>query len=82
VLFERIFIGLYETRPDSFGAIAFFDVMKSPPRVGPPKATLTLADVVSEIRSSYDERNNPVFRWADAPAEHVEPPPAEDEAEE
>lgn len=82
VLFERVFIGLYETRPERFGDVVFFDVMESPPRVGPPGKSLRLADVVAEIGSTYDERNNPVFKWADAPPEHVEPPPAEDDPEE
>lgn len=69
MLFERVFIGLYETEASSLGSIAFMDVMTAPPRVGRPARTLPLEAVVSEIVAEYDRRNNPTFTWADGLAD-------------
>lgn len=65
-LFERVFIGLYDTTPAQFGTVGFFDVMTAPPRNGRPARLLTFAELVQEIRTTYDLRNSPVFEWADA----------------
>jgi hypothetical protein len=69
--FERVFIGLY----DASGNVAFFDVEKAPPKARPPRPseTMDLDDVMTSIRSTYDLRNSPPFRWADDPAEETEP---------
>lgn len=75
-LFERVFIGLYETEPEERGRVVFFDVMQAPPRNGRPRTTLSFKQVIDEIVSTYDKRNHPVFEWADAEPEHVTPPPA------
>jgi hypothetical protein len=71
LLFERVFIGLYETGEVGFGDVAFFDVMEAPPRRGRPAKTLTFDEVVVEITRTYDLRNNPQFQWADAAPEAV-----------
>jgi hypothetical protein len=80
VLFERVFIGLYEgTEPASRGQIGFFDVMKAPPRHGRPRSTLNFRQLIDEIIETYDNRNNPAFQWADAEPERVSPPSADEE---
>jgi hypothetical protein len=71
LLFERVFIGLYETGKPRFGEVAFFDVMDAPPKRGRPKKTLTFDEVIGEIVETYDARNRPQFRWADAEPEPV-----------
>jgi hypothetical protein len=84
-LFERVFIGLYETDADRFGDVAFFDVIEAPRKHGRPTRTLTFAELVEEIRRTYDERNSPVFEWADAAPEILSEPvtdPDEDSEEE
>jgi hypothetical protein len=65
-LFERFFIGLYEHQGGKKGDLAFVDVMSPPPRNRRPTSseTLTLQDVLAEIRTTYDARNNPPFVWA------------------
>jgi hypothetical protein len=75
-LFERVFIGLYETEQEKRGEVVFFDVMDAPPRNGRPRTTLSFAQVIAEIIATYDKRNHPVFEWADAEPERVTPPPA------
>lgn len=66
-LFERIFIGLYETQGPNRGEIAFFDVAEPPPRAGRPRddKLLSFAGLVAEIKTTYDERNNPPFEWVE-----------------
>jgi hypothetical protein len=66
-LFERIFIGLYESEGTNRGDVDFFDVEEAPPRSGPPRSTklLSFEDVITEIKKTYDERNNPPFEWAE-----------------
>lgn len=77
VLFERVFIGLYEALdPIRRGEIGFFDVMDAPPRRGRPRSMFGFADMIREIEETYDNRNNPPFDWADAEPERVSPPTA------
>lgn len=77
VLFERVFIGLYEVAdPSKRGEIGFFDVTYAPPRRGRPRSLLSFSEMVHEIEEAYDNRNNPPFEWADAEAERVSPPTA------
>jgi hypothetical protein len=73
-LFERVFIGLYDTNEATFGDVGFFDVMTAPPRNGKPADLLTFDGIVDQIRRTYDERNSPEFEWADAPAEAIVEP--------
>lgn len=83
-LFEAVFIGLYDTSPDRFGDVIFFDVTKAPPKASRPKDPLSFAELVEEIRKTYDERNSPTFEWADAEEEVLTEPvidPDADEAE-
>ena len=70
-LFERVFIGLYDTSPESFGTGGFFDVMDAPPRNGRPAKVLGLAELMQRIQDTYDARNSPVFEWADAGADRL-----------
>jgi hypothetical protein len=80
VLFERVFIGLYEgAEPTKRGEIGFFDVMKAPPRRGRPRSTLGFRQLIDKIIETYDTRNNPRFEWADAEPERVSPPSAGEE---
>jgi len=81
MLFERVFIGLYDTAPENFGRVTFFDVRNRPRRNGRPRETLTFAELLGEIVKAYDERNNPPMEWDDAPTEHV-PLSVEDEDDE
>jgi hypothetical protein len=70
-LFERVFIGLYDTSPTSFGAVGFFDVGMAPPRRGRPARLMSLEGCLREIRAAYDERNSTQFVWADGPTEEA-----------
>lgn len=66
-LFERFFIGLYEhANAERYGETMFMDVMRPPPRDRRPVPTeaLTLEQVIDEIVSTYNERNDPPFTWA------------------
>jgi len=66
-LFERIFLGLYETDPKR-GDIWFFDVAESPPFAARPKKLMLDWDrVIAEITNVYEIRNDPPFRWSDRP---------------
>jgi hypothetical protein len=83
-LFERMFIGLYDTTAEQFGRVGFFDVMDAPPRKGRPARLLTFAELVQRIQDTYDARNSPVFEWADSPADRLTEPvtePDEDESD-
>lgn len=66
-LFERMFVGLYEHTGPTRGNVVFFDVMDDPPRKGPPDPSRTFVydAMIAEIVRTYDERNNPAFRWSD-----------------
>jgi hypothetical protein len=78
MLFERIFIGLYDTTPESFGTVGFFDVLNAPPKTGRPKVLMSLSDVMASIVATYNARNSPSFEWADThEVEVVKEPPVE-----
>lgn len=66
-LFERIFVGIYESVGANRGDVVFFDVRTPPPRLGRPNdaAVLTWDQLIEEIRSEYQDRNGAIFRWAD-----------------
>ncbi len=56
-LFERLFIGVYETDPVSFGAVEFFDVLK---HVDLEKGTGSLfGAVLKDIEAAFVGRNRP-----------------------
>jgi hypothetical protein len=76
LLFERVFIGLYDTAEETFGNVGFFDVTTAPPKHGRPRKLLTWQEMVEEIVRTYDERNRPPFQWADAEEEPVTDLPA------
>ncbi len=78
MLFERIFIGLYDTDERRYGKVTFFDVMNAPPKRGRPTGTMSFADVVKAITSTYDERNKPSFQWAEGETEPVTLPGPEE----
>jgi hypothetical protein len=65
MLFERVYIGLYETDDAAFGKMVFLDVASAPPRSGPPQTPLSFLEVVKGIVAAYDERNKPPFAWAE-----------------
>lgn len=67
--FERVFLGPYETNPDRFGEVGFFDVMTPPPKRGRPDRLLSIQGLVSEVTSTYDLRNSPPFIWAEGEVE-------------
>jgi len=79
MLFERVFIGLYETAETAFGEVGFFDVMTPPPRRGRPRAMLGMGELIGEIVATYDHRNAPPFLWDDGVEEIPAPPEADDE---
>lgn len=81
-LFERVFIGLYDTDPHRFGEVIFFDVKRAPPKSGRPKDPLSFAELVDEIRRTYDARNSPIFEWADSEEEVLTQPLTDPDAEE
>jgi hypothetical protein len=82
LLFERVFIGLYDAAEgETFGTLRFFDVASKPPRRGRPASAMNLSELVQTIVDTYDRRNSPRFEWADAEAEKVTSPPAEDDDE-
>lgn len=68
MLFERVFIGLYDTAAETFGDLCFFDVANAPPRRGKPENTMSFDELIKAIISTYDSRNNPEFTWADGDA--------------
>jgi hypothetical protein len=80
MLFERVFIGLYEAEAAAFGRVGFFDVMSPPPRRGRPRTLMGFDDLLGEIIGTYDHRNAPPFAWADG-TEEIPEPPDEDEEE-
>jgi len=83
MLFERVFVGLYDVSDTNFGAVGFFDVMAPPPKHGRPKVLLKLDNVVEAIVETYDARNRPEFQWEDSEPEPVSlPAPDADDDEE
>ena len=82
MLFERVFLGLYETSDDHFGEVSFFDVMSAPPRSGRPGSRMAFEELAQSILETYDRRNSPRFEWADAEAEKVTAPPVAEDDEE
>ncbi|MBA1158672.1 hypothetical protein [Microvirga mediterraneensis] len=66
MLFERVFIGLYDTDPATFGETYFVDVTSPPPWSGRPRSSLSFDEVVSAIIAEYDRRNKPEFIWESA----------------
>lgn len=70
-LFERVFIGLYESEGESRGAVRFFDVENSPPRNGRPSrsATLSLSEFVTEVVGEVHRRNRFAPTWAESEEE-------------
>jgi hypothetical protein len=82
ILFERAFIGLYETETRTFGEVAFFDVMNAPPKSGRPFMLMNFDELIGEIVKTYDQRNKPAFQWAEGESEPVTLPDAEDVEEE
>jgi hypothetical protein len=77
MLFERVFIGLYDTEPATLGDTLFLDVMTPPPWRGKPTEALTFDAVIKEIVSVYDSRNNPAFTWASGEALEISEAPFE-----
>ncbi|HWE75544.1 MAG TPA: hypothetical protein VG328_20460, partial [Stellaceae bacterium] len=79
LLFERVFIGLYDNSPGpDYGNVFFFDVVAPPPKQGRPAVAsrLTFDQLIGAITSVYDARNQPPFEWADAEAEPLSLPGA------
>ncbi|MGJ4940951.1 hypothetical protein ACQR1W_10300 [Bradyrhizobium sp. HKCCYLS1011] len=76
MLFERVFIGLYDTDEATNGRVGFFDVMNAPPKRGRPASLISFAELVAEIVSTYDARNSPPFHWAEGEVEETPEPPA------
>lgn len=64
-LMEGVFIGVYSTKEETFGTVRFFDVKDDPPKRGEPRTVLSFRDVLKEITTLYDVRNNPKFTWAE-----------------
>lgn len=66
-LFERVFIALYERENPRRGEAVFFDVMTAPPKNRRPRTDeiITFGDFIEQIKLTYDERNDPPFKWAD-----------------
>lgn len=66
--FERFFIGLYELDgKQRCSRVSFFDVQHAPPRARRPnpKEVFSYEEVLREILSTFDDRNDPPFVWAD-----------------
>lgn len=80
-LFEAVYIGLYDTDPERFGEVGFFDVGKAPPKSGRPRALMGFPELLQDIKGVYDGRNSPVFEWADAEPEVLSQPVTPEDAE-
>lgn len=77
MLFEGIFIGLYDAIPGTkFGDVAFFDVLDKPTRSGQPRKLMSFDELIRRITEIYDSRNQPLFEWDDAQPEPLALPPA------
>jgi len=81
MLFERVFLGLYDTSPETLGDVVFVDVLWPPPWSGKPLSVLSFDGVIREIVDEYDTRNNPRFTWADKGADKSTTPDEEPESE-
>lgn len=77
MLFEQVFIGLYDPSEANFGHVGFFDMNDPPPKKGPPGKLMTLSELAKAITDTYDDRNAPKFQWADAPEEEITSPPTD-----
>ncbi|MFF0815258.1 hypothetical protein ACFYVR_08905 [Rhodococcus sp. NPDC003318] len=66
-LFERVFIGLYESDGDDRGAVRFFDVEEPPPRNGRPTRaqTLSFEEFTDVVRGEVERRNRFAPTWSD-----------------
>jgi hypothetical protein len=56
-LFELVFIGTYDTSPNTFGNTSFFETTTEPPDRGMPTTTLSFSEVLARINRAYDERD-------------------------
>lgn len=71
-LFEKVFIGLFTDD----GHLKFFDVQDAPPRNQPPKNTISLAELVNQMRGQVTVRNEgvtPEERYAPEDPSWTEP---------
>jgi len=65
-LFEKIYIGLYKPESNRAGEIRFFDVAHQPPIRGLPRDhLLTLEQFILEVRTQFENRNNPPFQFGE-----------------
>lgn len=55
-LFEKVYIGLFTAD----GAVEFFDVHATPPRNQPPRDTITLDELIDQMRAAVTVRNEGV----------------------
>jgi hypothetical protein len=51
-LFERFFIGLYDTALGSFGDVGFFDATDAPPKQGRPKRLIGFGELIQQIQTT------------------------------
>jgi hypothetical protein len=65
-LTEKLYVGLYRYEEPDRGALRFFDVMDDPPRNGvpPESTTLSLDELVAEVKQTVEERNSVGIEWA------------------
>lgn len=63
MLFEQVYIGLYDTGEATFGDVIFFDVRDAPPKTGRPSKRLSMEGIIDGIVATYDLRNDPPFIW-------------------
>jgi len=65
-LAEKLYVALYRAEGDERGLVRFFDVSRDPPRNGYPsdEATLSLAELVAEMKRLVDLRNSAGIEWA------------------
>jgi hypothetical protein len=59
--FERVYIALY----DLDARLGFFNVRTPPPRTGRPSELLSFDELIAEVVSFYEKRNQMDFRWDD-----------------
>lgn len=73
-LFEKVYIGLYETDVESRGSVRFFDVEDDPPRNGRPDraTTFPFEELIAEIIGQVERRNRLAPTWADIPSDDSE----------
>lgn len=66
-LFEKVFIGLYETDGPDRGEVRFFDVDESPPRNGRPSdaQTLSFDEFVALVHGEVERRNRFAPTWSE-----------------